>query len=192
MTPPKWRGFLFFKLVLDSGKSKLNIMKIIIIGAATENNVIGFKNKIPWHLPMDFKERFKKNTIGHPIIMGRKTLESLPGILPGRKHIVISTTTKIHSSPEVIFVSSFHEAILCAENMEAEKVFITGGERVFKDGLEIADTILLTRIKTQKYAGDAFFPKIDPDEWILQREEDHRDEPNHTDNFTFMDYERRK
>ena len=96
---------------------------IVIIVAASENNIIGKDNDLLWHLPKDFK-RFKALTTGHPIIMGRKTFQSLPGILPNRKHIVV-TRNKNYSKEGVIVVASLEKAIAVAKK-ESEKIYIIG------------------------------------------------------------------
>lgn len=166
-------------------------MEIIIIAATDLNNVIGFENKIPWRLPLDFTQRFKPTTMGHPLVMGRKTLESLPGILPGRKHVVISNTITTHESPEVEIVSSFEKAVEYARRLNTGKVFIAGGQKVFEEGLKIADKVLLTKVLSQKYKGDAFFPKMNESDWEIVSYQHHVKEPKHSDDFSFFDFIRK-
>ena len=165
-------------------------MKIIVIAATDLNNVIGFENKIPWRLSLDFR-RFKSTTMGHPLIMGRKTFESLPGILPGRKHVVISNTITTHENPEVKIVSSFEKAVEYTKSLGTGKVFIAGGQQVFEEGLKIADKVLLTIVLSQKYKGDAFFPKMNYSAWEIVSYEHHVNEPKHSDDFSFLDLERK-
>lgn len=165
-------------------------MEIIIIAATDLNNVIGFENKIPWRLPLDFK-RFKSTTMGHPLIMGRKTLESLPGILPGRKHVVISNTITTHENPEVEIASSFEKAIEYAKSLNTGKVFIAGGQKIFEEGLKIADKLMLTIVLSQKYKGDAFFPKMNDADWEIASYEHHINESKHSDDFYFYDLQRK-
>ncbi len=165
-------------------------MEIIVIAATNIKNVIGFKNTIPWRLPLDFK-RFKKETMGHPLVMGRKTLESLPCILEGRKHVVISNTMTTRESPEVEIVSSFEKAIEYAKSLNTGKVFIAGGGEVYKKGLEVASKIMLTKVLSQRHEGDTFFPEFKENEWEITFFEHHVKEPNHTDDFSFLDFERK-
>jgi dihydrofolate reductase len=136
--------------------------EIIIIAAMAKNRVIGKDNKIPWSIKKDMAH-FRELTTGWPCIMGRKTWESLPKKpLPGRPNIVVSKTmTKTPQNVKVFF--SLPEAVeYCASY---EKVFICGGETLYKQALEIANKIELTLIH-KEYDGDTFFPEIDPSIWV--------------------------
>lgn len=168
-------------------------MEKIIIVAVSINNVIGKDNDLPWNLPMDLK-RFKAQTSGHSVIMGRKThqsiLDRIKKPLPGRENIVISNTMKSSLFENVTIVSSFEEAIKHAENLKPKKVFFIGGERVFKDSLLVADKILLTRVLSNK-EGDAFLPEIDMSDWEIVFYENHVKEIGHSNDFIFMDLERK-
>ena len=118
-------------------------MKIIIIVARSTEGVIGRNNELPWRLPADL-QHFKKHTLGHPIIMGRKTWDSLGRALPERRNIVISRTPNLSLEPAESF-SSLEEAITACEN--SEKVFIIGGANVYQQAIELADEMLITEVQ---------------------------------------------
>lgn len=155
-----------------------------IIAAASENNALGKNNELVWHLPNDFK-RFKALTTNHYIIMGRKTFESFPKPLPNRTHIII-TRQKNYSAPEgCIIVDSLKKAInLCPKDQEN---FIIGGGEIYKQSMEIADKIELTRVHT-KVDADTFFPEIDKNEWNLIATESHPKDEKHAFDFTYLTY----
>jgi len=159
---------------------------ITIIAAAAENNALGKDNQMIWHLPDDFK-RFRALTTGHYIIMGRKTFESLPKLLPNRTHVII-TRQQDYPVPEgCIRVNSLEEAIkACPQD---ETIFIIGGGEIYKQSMAIADTIELTRVQTAPEA-DAFFPEITPNEWQLVSEEFHPKDEKHAFDFRFLRYKR--
>lgn len=155
---------------------------ITIIAAASENNVIGNKGEIPWHLPNDFK-MFKEVTSGHPIIMGRKTLDSLPGILPNRHHFVISRRNYVTKPEDVTFIKSHGDAL---DATRGEDVFIIGGGQVYAYAMQYADRILLTRVFTT-CEGDTFFPH-DLSGWRLIKYEYHEKDEKHKFDYAFMEY----
>jgi dihydrofolate reductase len=135
--------------------------EIIIIAAMAKNRVIGKDNKIPWSIKEDMA-RFRELTIGWPCIMGRKTWESLPKKpLPGRLNIIVSKTMTEPPQDVKVFPSLTAAVEHCAEY---EKVFICGGETLYKQALEIADKIELTLIH-KEYDGDTYFPEITPSIW---------------------------
>ena len=137
-------------------------MSLSLIVAKAKNNVIGKDNQLIWHLSDDLK-RFKALTMGHPIIMGRKTFESLPKVLPGRVHYVLTGNTN-YKAPEGVLL--FHTVKdLLAALPEGEN-FIIGGEHMYKELLPFADTMYITEIE-KDYEGDACFPNFDPAEWKL-------------------------
>ena len=153
--------------------------KIILIVAIAENGVIGKDNQIPWHISEDLR-RFKEITMGHPIIMGRKTWESLNSkALPGRQNIVLSSQRHYTVNGAESFSSLGMAIAHCAT---AEKVFIIGGTAVFKEGLDIADTIELTRVH-REVKGNVYFPDMDFSEWKNVRAEKRN-------GFSFLTYER--
>ena len=158
---------------------------ISIIVAVAENNAIGRENGLLLHLSDDLK-RFKRLTSGHPVIMGRKTFESLPnGALPNRRNIVL--TSRPETLPEtVIPVSGLDEALqMVAEDEEA---FIIGGGKVYAQALSLADKLYLTHIHRAFDDADTFFPEIDKDQWQLVEKEEHPADEKHAVAFTFADY----
>jgi dihydrofolate reductase len=131
------------------------LLEIIIIAAMTASHVIGNKNSIPWHLPSE-QCFFKHVTMGHPIIMGRKTFESIGRPLPGRQNIII-TGRKKGLVDGCLFVPTLQQALsLCTKDT---RVFIIGGAQLYKEGMDRADTLLITLIE-QDHDGDTFFPNI--------------------------------
>jgi len=137
-------------------------MILSLLLAASENNVIGRNNQLPWHLPNDLKY-FKNLTWGLPILMGRKTFDSIGKPLPGRKSIVI-TRNGDWQHPGVSVVHSIAAAIQEAESLGAKEIFVIGGAEIFNASLEQAGRIYLTRIH-QEFEGDVFFPVIDETAW---------------------------
>lgn len=157
-----------------------------MIAAAAENNALGKDNDLLWHLPDDFK-RFKKLTIGHKIIMGRKTFESFPKPLPKRTHIIITRDTN-YSVPyeDCIIVHSIEDAI---QLVFGEDAFIIGGGEIYKQGAAFADIIELTRVHTSIEA-DTFFPEIELANWELTAKEHHPKDEKHLHAFTYLTYSR--
>src|SRR5215831_15425348 len=139
-------------------------MKVSFIAAVSENNVIGKDNKLPWHLPTDMRY-FKNITWAMPVIMGRKSFESLGKPLPGRKNFVI-TRNKAWRADGVQPVQSIDQAINLAAQTDAKEIFITGGAEIFRAALPSADRIYLTRVHGN-FDGDSFFPELNQDEWKL-------------------------
>ena len=141
-------------------------MKIAMIAAVAENNAIGINNKMPWYLPGDLRY-FKGITMGKPIIMGRKTFDSLGRPLPGRTNIVI-TRDKAWQHEGVRVVHSLDDAIALGENIALingnEEIMVIGGEQIYRMALDKADRLYLTRVY-QSFEGDAFFPEIDESQW---------------------------
>ncbi|GEM65022.1 dihydrofolate reductase [Sphingobacterium faecium NBRC 15299] len=161
-------------------------LKITLIVAATENNVIGKGNKMPWHLPNDLKY-FKKNTLEHSVVMGRKTFESLGKPLPDRRNIIL-TRDMIAKSDEVDIANSFQEVLnYCRDERE---IFIIGGGEIFKQTLPFADKVLLTRLQTT-IEGDAYFPDLPAQEWELESEEKHVKDEKHAFDYSFQVYVRK-
>ena len=157
-----------------------------MIAAAAENNALGKDNDLVWHLPDDFK-RFKRLTSGHYIIMGRKTFESFPKLLPNRTHVVI--TRKDDYNPDgTSVVNSLKEAIRVTKL--DEQPFIIGGGEIYKLGMEEADRIELTRVHGE-FEADTFFPEINDQDWKLVKEEFHEKDEKHNYSFTYLTYERR-
>ena len=131
-------------------------MSLSIIVAMSKNRVIGKDNKIPWHLSEDLK-RFKKITMGHPIIMGRKTYESIGRPLPGRENIVITRNPKFKAEG-ITVVHSLEDAVRGKD--PNEELFIIGGAEIYKSALPQVEKLYMTRIE-KDFEGDAFFPELD-------------------------------
>nr|AIA18502.1 Dihydrofolate reductase [uncultured bacterium] len=163
-------------------------MKLSIIVAADENNVIGGHNTLLWHLPADFK-RMKELTMGHPLIMGRKTHESIGRALPGRRNIVITHQAVMYPGCEV--VSSLDEALAAVQDDPPGEVFIFGGGEIYRQAMSKADRIYLTRVHG-KFDGDVTFPEISPAQWKEISREDHAADAENPYSFSFITYERKK
>ncbi|MEZ4858810.1 MAG: dihydrofolate reductase [Flavobacteriaceae bacterium] len=153
---------------------------ITIIAAAGENNELGKENDLVWHLPDDFK-RFKNLTTGHFIIMGRKTFESFPKLLPNRTHVVI-TRNKNYQKEEIIRVSSIEEALKKAE--QDPQPYIIGGGEIYKQSFPFAQKIELTRVHGT-FDADTFFPEINTEQWTLIHTEFHDKDERHEYSFTY-------
>jgi len=148
-------------------------MRISILVAASENNVIGKDNKLIWHISHDLK-RFKMLTMGHHIIMGRITHESIGKALQGRINVIV-TRNKNFNAEGCLIVHSIEEALL--RSSEDNEIFVIGGEEIFKETIPVADRIYLTRIH-KNFDGDAFMPQINKEEWVeteLERRTEHPD-----------------
>ncbi|WP_396148948.1 dihydrofolate reductase [Flavobacterium sp.] len=159
---------------------------IIMIAAAAENNALGKNNDLVWHLPDDFK-RFKELTSGHYIVMGRKTFESFPKLLPNRTHIIV-TRQKNFQPEHCIVVDSIEKALEFVP--ENEDAFIIGGGEIYKQSLDYTDVIELTRVHSS-FDADTFFPEINPDHWQLVEEEYHPKDEKHLVDFTYQTYIRK-
>lgn len=156
--------------------------RLTLIAAVARNGVIGRDNRLPWKLSEDLK-RFKALTMGHPLIMGRKTWESLPGILPGRPHIVVSRNPDYRAEGATV-VHSLPAAITAAGSMAGgDEVFVIGGAELYAQALAIADRLQLTEIDAD-FEGDAHFPDWDRSLW----RETARDSRRSPDNRVAWDY----
>lgn len=164
-------------------------MTLSIIVAASENNVIGINNHLPWHLPVDMKY-FKDMTMGKPIVMGRKSFEELGRVLPGRPNIMI-TRQKDYTAEGLYAVPSLEAGIEKAKTFGTEEIFITGGGEIFKMALPIIDRLYLTRVHAE-VTGDTYFPEFDPRGWKLVKNERHEKDEKHAYALTFQVWEREK
>lgn len=147
-------------------------MKLAIIVAAAKNGVIGRNNQLPWHLPQDLKY-FKAITLGKPVIMGRKTYESIGKPLPGRTNIVITRNKDWAAAEGVVVTNGFEQALLEAQKVQgsgagpADEVMVIGGAEIYRSALQFADRVYLTRVDIEP-EGDAFFSALDEAEWGLE------------------------
>ena len=158
--------------------------RLVLLAALDRDRAIGKDNALPWHLPDDLR-RFKRLTLGHPVVMGRKTYESIGRPLPGRTNIVV-TRDRTLSIPGTVIVHSLDEAIAAAG--EAEDVFVIGGEQIYGLALPRADRLELTEIDTV-IDGDAWFPEWDRAAFRETARESHVDAATGLA-FRFVTYER--
>ena len=165
-------------------------MILSLIVAADENNVIGKNNTIPWHLPDDLRY-FRDKTRGHPVIMGRKTYESIGKPLPHRLNIIVTRNPDFHVDGCAV-VSSLHDGIEIAKRENSDEVFVIGGQQIYDIALPIADRLYLTRVHTHLESGDAFFPEIPFDEWEETSRLEHPTDETHLFPFSFIVYDRVK
>ena len=157
--------------------------RLYLVAAVAANGIIGANGKLPWHFPEELKH-FKQLTLGHPIIMGRRTWESLKGPLPQRENIVV-TRTPGYAAPGAAVANSLEAALaMCVGESVA---FVIGGTELFKESLPIAAGMVLTEIR-RDYEGDAWFPKWDRSQWRESQREAHT-APDGT-RFDFVLYEK--
>lgn len=163
-------------------------MILSLIAAASTNNVIGKANGLPWNLPNDTRF-FKNMTWGMPVIMGRRTFESMDNIaLPGRVNIVI-TSDKNWKAEGAIVVTNWNDALFVAKDAETKEVFVIGGGEIYKEAIKRGDRIYLTRVHTI-VDGDAFFPEIDHKKWKLVSKKDCFKDDKHNFDYTFETWEK--
>lgn len=163
-------------------------MILSLIVAASDNNAIGKNNQLPWHLPADLRF-FKNTTWGMPVIMGRKTFESMNNKpLAGRFNIVI-TRQENWEADGAIVATSFDEAIAKAAKTDCREAFIIGGGEIFSLALESASNIYLTRVHT-KIEGDVFFPAPNKRKWQLVHQRSFSKDGKHAYDLTFEKWER--
>ncbi len=158
---------------------------ISIISAMARNRVIGHENRLPWHLPADLAH-FKAVTMGKPMVMGRKTWESLPGLLPGRPHIVVSRNRDYQATGATV-VHSLEEAIQAAG--QADELMIVGGANLYAQAMSHARRMYLTLIDAD-VQGDAWFPVFDMDEWRETARETHRADEHNPFGYQFITLEK--
>jgi dihydrofolate reductase len=161
---------------------------VSLIVATSLNNAIGKDNKMLWHLPEDFKY-FKNTTWGMPIIMGRKTFESIGKALPGRTNIVITNNKNWHAE-NVEVVHTIEDAITLAKKTNATEIFITGGAEIYKQSISIADKIYITKVNTN-IDGDTFFPEIDENIWFKTFEKNILADDKNAFDMSFQQWERK-
>lgn len=164
--------------------------QICAIVAIGDNFEIGFNGDLIWHIKEDLK-RFKRLTMGHPVIMGRKTRESLPKALPGRTNIVISRNPE-YSAPESIIAHSITDALKIARKAEgSDKVFIIGGGQVYDEAFPLLDSLEITHIYDTPGNVDTYFPKVKIDDWTLTDNSEIFETPDGL-KYNFESYTRRK
>lgn len=161
---------------------------ISLIVAIAQNNVIGGDNKLLWHISDDLK-RFKKITSGNTIVMGRKTFESLPGVLPNRKHIIL-TRDKNYTvdNPYVEVIHNINDIINNFKNSPVE-VFIIGGGEIYNQFINYADKIYLTKV-FKNFEGDTTFPEIDYNNWNITFDSEIFTDEKSNINYQFINLEK--
>jgi dihydrofolate reductase len=160
---------------------------ISLVVAAAKNNTIGKDNQMPWHLPNDMKH-FKNITWGMPVVMGRKTFESLGKPLAGRKNIVITRQPR-WKAEGTIAVKSLDDALFVAKETDAKEVMVIGGGEIYRMAFEKAKRIYLTRVEAEP-EGDTFFPELDPKVWHLVSQKDHDADEKNKYAYSFQVWER--
>ncbi|GAA4496952.1 type 3 dihydrofolate reductase [Hymenobacter ginsengisoli] len=164
---------------------------VSIIVAAAEDNVIGRQGQLPWHLPADL-QHFKKLTLGHPIVMGRRTFESIGRVLPGRTTIVVTGQVAWPAPDGVLLAHSLPEALaLAAQQPGGEEVCIIGGGEVYREALAATDQVYLTEVHTTVPDGDTFFPALPPTDWREETRERHAPDAQHALAYSFVTLRRR-
>ncbi|MGC4130103.1 MAG: dihydrofolate reductase [Bergeyella sp.] len=157
-----------------------------IVAAMGMRNEIGLGNRLLWHLPKDLKH-FKELTSGYPVIMGRKTYESIGKPLPNRTNIVISGK-KNWFEEGILIVGSIKEAVKFAKKID-ENIFIIGGGTIYEQTIDLADRLEITRINANLEA-DTFFPEINPEIWMKTDEICHEKDDKNEYDFCFQTYEK--
>jgi dihydrofolate reductase len=161
-------------------------MTISIIAAIGENRELGFQGGIPWHLPADFK-RFKELTMGHPVIMGQRTFESIGKPLPGRTNIVLTKNADFHADGCRV-VTSLDEAFDVEKG--SDEAFIIGGGQIYHLAMPVAQKLYLTKVHG-KFEADTFFPEWSDTEWRLMGSEPHAKDEKNAFDYDFCVYERK-
>ena len=159
-----------------------------IIVAIADNNAIGKNNELLWHISDDLRF-LKRQTLGWPVIMGRKTFESIGRALPGRVNIVISRG--FTTGEEVAVVGSLEDAFQLAESTNLEKCYVMGGGQIYAQALEFADRLVVTHVHTVIEDADTFFPQIDPSVWAVEQRSELFTDESSGYTFEFVEYRRR-
>jgi dihydrofolate reductase len=149
-------------------------MRVSLIAAVAANRVIGQAGRLPWHLPDDLRH-FKRMTLGKPVVMGRKTFQSIGQPLPGRPNIVV-TRDEGWRAEGVRVVLSLADALVVAAGLAGDEAMVIGGAELFAAALPIADRLYLTEVH-RSYEGDVFFPLIDRTSWIEASRDDRDGDP---------------
>lgn len=160
-------------------------MKISIIAAIGLNRELGKDNKLLWHIPEDFK-RFKKITAGHPVIMGRKTFESIGHPLPNRLNMVVTRKKNYQAPPKVVVFNSLEKALKTAKKQKTAEVFIIGGASIYAQAIKFANKLYLTLVEKEFPQADTFFPDYSEFTEVLFKKR----KSNKKYSFTFLELEK--
>ena len=161
---------------------------LVLVAALDRRNAIGRGNALPWRLPDDLK-RFKALTLGKPVLMGRKTAESLGRALPKRRNLVLTRGGRVPFD-DMEAVASVDEALALAAQDDASELCVIGGGEVYALTLPLATRLHLTHVETVVEDADAFFPAFDPARWRTGVRQMHAADAGHAFAFEFVDYER--
>ncbi|MBV1857192.1 MAG: dihydrofolate reductase [Nannocystaceae bacterium] len=164
-------------------------MKVSLIVGRARNGVIGRDGDLPWRLPADLAQ-FKRRTMGHHLIMGRRTFESLPGILPGRPHVVLTRDASFRAEGACICLS-LPTALEVARAAGDDEAFVIGGGVLYREALAIADRVYMTRVHAD-VAGDVTFDELEVAQWDEVEREDNEADDRHAHSFSVCVYERRR
>ncbi len=159
------------------------VQKISLIVAADENNAIGIDGKMPWHLPQDLRF-FKNTTWAMPVIMGRKTFESVGKPLPGRTNIVV-TRKPDWQAAGTLTASSIQHALQVANSLNTHEIFIIGGGTIYEATMPLCNRVYLTRVHTQIEKADTWFPKLEPEKWLLTWAQPFKADEKHAFDYQF-------
>jgi len=149
---------------------------ISLIAAVAKNGLIGKDNKLPWHLPADLRF-FKKTTLGHPIIMGRKSFESIGKALPGRTNIVLTRNANFAAAENLKIAHSLEEAFEIARETGADECFVIGGAEIYKEALPLCQKLYITRVHGI-FDGNTFMPEFEKDFHKISNVNNLKDEQN--------------
>jgi dihydrofolate reductase len=161
-------------------------IELVLVAALDREHAIGKGNTLPWHLPDDLK-RFKALTLGKPLLMGRKTAESLGRALPGRRNLVLTRSGQA-PFPAMDAVASVDDALAIARRDDARALCVIGGGEIYALCLPRAARMHLTHVDTVVDGADAFFPRFDPAVWQVTHRESHPADAKHAHAFEFVDY----
>jgi len=163
------------------------VSTVSLIVAAAANGVIGRDGGLPWRLPADLRH-FKRTTMGHHLIVGRRTWEEVGRPLPGRTMVVVTRDPALQI-PEAVVVHSLQEAVAVAVGAGDDEVFVAGGGQIYRQAMPMADRIYLTRVHVD-VEGDTTFPELDGEAWRLVSREDHEADERNPYPYSFLVYER--
>jgi len=164
-------------------------MILSAIVAMDRHNAIGKDNQLPWHLPEDLKF-FKRTTLGKPVLMGRKTYDSLGKPLKDRLNIVLSGQSNLQLPEGVLVYHSLDAALQKLESEQIEEAFIIGGGKVFEETINTVERLYITHVETEVEEAEVFFPHVDHSQWKKVWEEKHYADERHAFDYTFCLYER--
>lgn len=166
--------------------------RIALMVAASENGVIGRDNQLPWHLPKDL-QHFKKTTLGKPVVMGRKTFDSIGRPLPGRPNVVVTRQQDYQADGVSVASSLEHGLEIAAQKAiesDSSEVMLIGGAELYRQGLPLVERVYLTKVHAD-IEGDAFFPTLPDSDWRCIEEEKHEACERNPFSYSFCIYERR-